>query len=136
MVILRLMRQSRLPLAHEMLGRIYSDAEWEALCNGCGKCCYEVQDRGGEWVRSSIPCRFLDDFDKTCGVYNNRFQAEKQCMRVTASAVIEGRLPPDCTYVLELNRIVDEDFGGDDPQRRGAGRRPRRERTRKSQRWT
>jgi len=108
-----------------MLGRIYNDREWEDLCNGCGKCCYEVQDHGGQWIRSSIPCRFLDDFDKTCQVYSNRFQAEEQCMRVTPSAVIEGRLPPDCTYVLELNRIVEEDYGGDDPRwkRSSRGRR-------------
>ena len=118
-----------------MLGRIYSDSQWEALCNGCGKCCYEVQDQGGEWVRSSLPCKFLDDFDKTCRVYSNRFQAEKQCMRVTASAVIEGRLPPDCTYVLELGRIVDEDYGGEGPFSRRTSRRQPRGSKRKSKRW-
>jgi len=130
------MRSSRLPIVHEMLGRLYSDPQWEALCNGCGKCCYEVQDQGGEWTRSSIPCRFLDDFDKTCRVYSNRFQAEKQCMRVTASAVIEGRLPPDCTYVLELGRIVDEDFGGEDPLSPRRRRQHRRHPKRNSKRWT
>ncbi len=130
------MRSSRLPIVHELLGRIYSEPQWEALCNGCGKCCYEVQDQGGEWVRSSIPCRFLDDFDKTCRVYSNRFQAEKQCMRVTASAVIEGRLPLDCTYVVELARIVDEDYGGEGPSPPRTTRRQGRGPKRKSKRWT
>ena len=130
------MRSPRLPIVHELLGRIYSEPQWEALCNGCGKCCYEVQDKEGAWVRSSIPCRFLDDFDKTCRVYGNRFQAEKQCMRVTASAVIEDRLPPDCTYVLELSRIVEEDYGGEDPSQPRTTRRQRRDPKRKSKRWT
>ena len=131
------MNKGRLPQVHDMLGRIYTDQEWEDLCNYCGKCCYEVTDQNGTWVRSSIPCRYLDDFDKTCGVYNNRFQAESACMRVTPSAVIGGRLPPDCTYVVELERIIEEDFEGDDPRaQRGRGRRRRstRHRERKQQR--
>jgi uncharacterized cysteine cluster protein YcgN (CxxCxxCC family) len=129
------MRATHLPVVHELLGRIYSDREWEALCNGCGKCCYEVEDRNGEWIRSSIPCRFLDDFDKTCAVYSNRFQAEEQCMRVTSSAVIEGRLPPDCTYVLELSRIVEEDYGGDSPRALRRGRSRQRAGKRQPRNW-
>ena len=111
-----------------MLGRVYSDREWESLCNRCGKCCYEAREVEGRWIRSSIPCRYLDDFDKSCQVYGNRFQAEEQCMRVTASAVLQGRLPVDCTYVQELHRIVDEDYGGE-PPRHTRRRSPNRRRT-------
>lgn len=126
------MQHARLPVVHDMLGHLYSDREWEALCNRCGKCCYQVEEQGSDWVRSSIPCRFLDDFDKTCQVYTNRFQAEESCTRVTPSLVLRGRLPPDCTYVVELGRIIEEDYDGEDPRMRrrrrrdGRNKRPRR----------
>lgn len=116
------MKRSSLPQVYELLGRIYTEREWEALCNGCGKCCYEATEVDGKWVRSSIPCKYLDDFDASCRVYSNRFQAEKNCMKVTPSAILLGRLPEDCTYVTEMNRIADEDYESGHRGGRGRGR--------------
>lgn len=118
----------RLPVMHELLGRLYSDAEWEALCNKCGKCCYEAREIDGRWVRTGVPCRFLDILDKTCDVYTHRFQAEEDCTRVTPSLVLQGILPEECTYHDEVKRIVEEDYGGHDPRSRGRPRRRKKDR--------
>ena len=120
------MQSVRLPIVHELLGRIYSDREWEALCNRCGKCCYETRAIEGEWVRTGVPCRFLDVLDKTCDVYTHRFQAEEDCTRVTPSLVLQGILPHDCSYHDEVRRIVEEDHGGMDPRERRRGKKKNR----------
>jgi len=116
----------RLPVVHEMLGRIYTDAEWEALCNGCGDCCYETRSTDTGWVRTSIPCKYLDDFTKQCGVYSNRFQAQEDCIRVLPSVVLSGLLPAHCSYHDEVQRIIEADYEGDDPRDRQSRRRKRR----------
>ncbi len=122
------MRNVRLPAVHSLLGRLYSDREWEALCNRCGKCCYEAREVNDKWVRTGVPCRFLDVLDKGCHVYTHRFQAEQDCTRVTPSLVLKSILPEDCSYHDEVRRIVEEDHDGVDPRER---RRPRKKRRRK-----
>ncbi len=125
------MTDNRLPVVHELLGRIYSDAEWEALCNGCGNCCYESVEGHSGWIRTGVPCRYLDLLERHCTVYPQRFQAEKSCMRVTPSVVLRGVLPQDCSYHDEVRRIVEEDHGGRDPRKR---RRRKRNGSRKRRR--
>ncbi len=110
-------------MVHELLGRVYTDAEWEALCNGCGDCCYESHETDTGWERTSIPCKYLDDFDRSCRVYSNRFQAEKHCIRVLPAVVTSGLLPAHCSYHDEMHRIIDEDYGGYDPRERRRGKR-------------
>ena len=105
----------RLPLVYELMGRLYSHREWEALCDGCGQCCFESHWVDGAWKHTSIPCRYLDDFDRSCKVYGNRFQAESECIKVTPSVVLQGGLPETCAYREELTRIV-EDYAGQDPR--------------------
>jgi uncharacterized cysteine cluster protein YcgN (CxxCxxCC family) len=121
----------RLPVVHEMLGRVYSDREWEALCDGCGQCCFESRWQNQGWVHTSIPCRFLDDFDRSCHVYGNRFQAQTDCIRVTPSVVMSGILPETCAYRDELARIVEEDYDGQDPRHRVRARKRNGSRKRK-----
>ena len=41
---------------HVLLGRVYSDAEWEALCNHCGECCYKAEWVRDRWVATEEPC--------------------------------------------------------------------------------
>ena len=120
---------------HDLLGHLYSDAEWEALCDRCGQCCFESRWIDGGWVHTSIPCRYLDDFDRSCRVYVNRFQAEDDCIRVDPAVVKQGVLPPTCAYVEEYDRLVEEEHGGHDPRERAARKRSgRSSRKRRSKR--
>lgn len=107
-----------------MLGRLYSDEEWEALCNRCGECCYESRWTGDGWEKTNIPCRMLDEETMLCRAYGDRFAVEDDCMRVTPSVVLSGMMPASCSYHDELHAVVEQEHGGDDPRpRRRRGRR-------------
>ena len=121
---------SRLPVLYDLMGRVYSDAEWEALCDGCGDCCYESNYTDAGWVHTGTPCRYLD-LEKRCRVYTQRFEAEKDCIKVTPSLVLQGILPSTCAYVEEMHRIVEEDYDGLDPEGRDRGKRTRRNKQRR-----
>jgi uncharacterized protein len=116
---------------HDLLGHLYSDKEWEALCARCGRCCFESRWTGNKWLHTSIPCRYLDDFDRTCKVYFNRFQAQDDCIRVTPAVVKQGVMPPGCRYVEEYDRLVEEEHGGHDPRDRPPRKRRGRSRGRR-----
>jgi uncharacterized cysteine cluster protein YcgN (CxxCxxCC family) len=110
-----------------MLGRLYSDAEWEALCSRCGACCYESRWTETGWEETGVPCGFLDGVSKTCTAYGSRFEVEADCIRVTPSVVLSGILPSECSYYEELRAIAEEDHGADAHGRsRRARRRERR----------
>ncbi len=75
--------------------------EWEALCNRCGKCCYEKIDLGGgEICYTNEPCEQLDTETHLCKVYDRRHEVEPDCMSLTEHLVRTlVWLPPDCAYV-------------------------------------
>ncbi len=82
-----------------------SDAEWEALCDGCGKCCYRKFITGhGKNTKvhfTRIACDLLDLKTGRCSDYENRFKKNKDCSRLTKNNV--GRcdwLPETCAYRL------------------------------------
>lgn len=109
-----------LPVAYLLAGRRFSHAEWEALCTGCGLCCYEKVQVGRRLFASSTPCRFLDA-DHRCRVYEQRLDACPECVKVTPEVVRQGgALPDDCPYVV-LWRELEEPWERHVPAR--AGRR-------------
>jgi uncharacterized cysteine cluster protein YcgN (CxxCxxCC family) len=76
-------------------------ADWEALCNRCGLCCYERSlSRSGEVaVDLSRPCEFLDKASRLCRVYKNRFRVCPDCQKVNLfRALFHRYLPPSCAY--------------------------------------
>ena len=57
-----------------------TESEWEALCDGCGKCCYRkyIQGRGKrqKLYYTRIACNLLDLETGKCGNYSERFNIE------------------------------------------------------------
>lgn len=84
------------------LGEMTRD-EWEALCDGCGKCClHKLEDEDtGELVPTNVACRLLDRRTGRCKDYRNRRAHVPDCVRLTPAKLdtIEW-LPSTCAYRL------------------------------------
>jgi uncharacterized cysteine cluster protein YcgN (CxxCxxCC family) len=81
-------------------------AEWEALCDGCGKCClHKVEDAdSGEIFPTNVACRLLDRETARCSNYRQRRAFVPDCLRLTATNIGKiGWLPESCAYRLRAN---------------------------------
>jgi uncharacterized cysteine cluster protein YcgN (CxxCxxCC family) len=78
--------------------------EWEALCDGCGKCCLiKLEDEDGGPVRyTSIACRLLDLGTCRCGNYALRRQLVPGCVTLDRDSLEEALdwMPATCAYRL------------------------------------
>ncbi|HEX8256743.1 MAG TPA: YcgN family cysteine cluster protein [Allosphingosinicella sp.] len=80
-----------------------SHAEWEALCDGCGKCClHKVEDDDtGIIYGTNVACKLLDRHSCRCSNYRERKSLVPDCVRLTAGKVDKlGWLPSTCAYRL------------------------------------
>ncbi|HUG46304.1 MAG TPA: YcgN family cysteine cluster protein [Sphingomicrobium sp.] len=77
--------------------------EWEALCDGCGRCCLHklLDDDSGELHPTNVACRLLDRSNGRCTDYPNRKKLVPDCV------VLDRRklerfdwLPETCAYRL------------------------------------
>jgi uncharacterized cysteine cluster protein YcgN (CxxCxxCC family) len=78
-----------------------SEAEWESLCDGCGRCCLvKLEDEdSGQIVNSDVHCRLLDAESCTCKDYENRQKIVDDCVRLTPQSVREiSWIPVTCAY--------------------------------------
>lgn len=78
--------------------------EWEALCDGCGKCCLnkiEFED-DHELAFTRVACRLLDGDKCQCSSYHNRHQFVPDCVVLTPKKIKEVAwwLPATCAYRL------------------------------------
>ena len=83
-----------------------SRAEWESLCDGCGKCClHKLEDEEtGELFPTNIACRLLDRRSGRCSDYRHRHAYVPECVRLTPSkAGALDWLPSTCAYRLLAN---------------------------------
>jgi hypothetical protein len=77
--------------------------EWEALCDGCGKCClHKVEDEEtGRIYFTNVACRLLDLHSTRCSNYPQRRRHVPDCVRLTRDVVGEiSWLPRSCAYRL------------------------------------
>ena len=77
--------------------------QWEALCDGCGKCClHKLEDEDtGELHATNVACRLLDRRTGLCSDYRNRRAYVPECVRLTARNVHDIEwLPSTCAYRL------------------------------------
>ncbi len=79
-----------------------SKAEWEALCDGCGKCCLnKLEDEDtGEVAFTRIACRLFDDTTCRCGNYAIRKSLVPECVVLTPATLPEVAywMPKSCAY--------------------------------------
>jgi hypothetical protein len=78
-------------------------SQWEALCDGCAKCClHKIQDEDtGKIHFTNLACRLLDLASCRCTRYPERSMLVPECLTLTPQAVREAQwLPASCAYRL------------------------------------
>jgi uncharacterized protein len=86
--------------------REMSRAEWESLCDGCGRCCLnKLEDEDtGKFIHTRAACKLLDLGTCQCTDYANRSTRVPDCVSLTPAKIGRlGWLPPTCAY-----RLLDE----------------------------
>lgn len=83
--------------------------EWEAICDGCAKCCLlkfideeEEGQAGQQYVQlhySKIVCHLLDTKKCSCTQYQQRSTLVPDCVTLTKDNLAEiDFMPPSCSY--------------------------------------
>ena len=76
--------------------------EWEALCDGCGKCCLNKleDDTTGEVVLTRIACRLLDIATCRCTDYRARTVRVPECVVLSPASLpqVAYFMPQTCAY--------------------------------------
>lgn len=78
-----------------------TDAEWESLCDGCGRCClHKLRDEeSGALAFTNVACRLLDLATCRCSDYAHRRRRVPDCVQLTPAALKAiDWLPPSCAY--------------------------------------
>ncbi|MCF6207867.1 MAG: YcgN family cysteine cluster protein [Ghiorsea sp.] len=80
-----------------------NEADWEALCDGCGKCCmhkFEDEDTG-EILRTNVACKLFEADTCRCTKYEQRFELVSECLDIRKLSDTEMLwLPETCAYRL------------------------------------
>jgi uncharacterized cysteine cluster protein YcgN (CxxCxxCC family) len=77
--------------------------EWEALCDGCGRCCiHKLEDEeSGQLFATNVACKLLDRKTGGCSDYPNRKRRVADCVVLDRDRLgtLEW-LPETCAYRL------------------------------------
>ncbi len=80
-----------------------TSAQWESLCDGCGRCClHKLRDEDtGELAFTNVSCRLLDTQSCRCSRYETRRRWVPDCVSLTPAELRTiDWLPPTCGYRL------------------------------------
>lgn len=83
-----------------------SEWEWEALCDGCGRCCMvRLEDvETGARIDTRLACRLLDIGTCRCSDYANRHAQVPDCVRLSPQTARDlDWLPDTCAYRLRAH---------------------------------
>ena len=78
-----------------------SRAEWESLCDGCGRCClHKLRDAETDALAyTEVACRLLDLHSCQCSDYAARKKRVPDCVKLTPKKLVAiDWLPPSCAY--------------------------------------
>lgn len=85
-----------------------SATEWEALCDGCAKCClHKLEDEdSAEVYYTKVRCRYLDEQACRCSDYKNRSVLVPNCIDLRSAdwATLDW-LPSTCAYRLRAQDL-------------------------------
>jgi uncharacterized protein len=76
-------------------------AEWEALCDGCARCCLiKLEDEDtGEIVTSDVHCRLMEPESCLCSDYRHRQERVPDCIKLDPQNVKTiPWMPVTCAY--------------------------------------
>ena len=77
--------------------------EWEALCDGCGRCClHKLEDEEtGILYPTNVACKLLDRRTGSCSDYRHRKQRVADCVTLDRGKLDSlDWLPDTCAYRL------------------------------------
>ena len=80
-----------------------SSQEWEALCDGCGRCCLnKLEDEDtAEVYFTNVACHLLDLNSCRCRDYAHRANLVPDCLvLVSGKPEVFEQLPSTCAYLL------------------------------------
>lgn len=77
--------------------------EWEALCDGCGRCCLiklENEDTGDVY-HTTLSCKLLDHATCRCSNYARRHDFVPDCIKLSLNNIEKNAywLPSTCAYL-------------------------------------
>ena len=78
-----------------------NEQEWEALCDGCARCClHKLEDEAtGELFYTNVACRLLNLYTCRCEDYAHRHQKVADCCKLSVQEIEAFRwLPSTCAY--------------------------------------
>lgn len=89
-------------------------AEWEQICDGCGKCCLhkfiaddtaesltttDYMEEGEQLEYTNVVCQYLNDKTCSCTVYSERRRLVPDCVELTPENLSDiFYMPPSCSY--------------------------------------
>lgn len=89
-----------------------TNAQWESLCDGCGKCCLHKleEEDTGRIHYTNVACELLDVHSCLCRDYHTRWDTVPDCVKLVPEVLQRLKwMPATCAYrlLLEGNPLPD-----------------------------